>query len=198
MELKRAKISANIGTILLGPVSTNNAFHMLCKKHGATAVIIPAESTIITENSIAFISNKITKKRIQELETQPEVIGYCSEDKNIELILKNTKKPVIGWETTKGDLFASEKPKKGALLIAKSKTPEEIHSLMQKDGVLGIVINSTENPIIFEQYTNYVEKGYYNKVTRKRREKLVVEFEEISKKLHIPVDQQLRSELLKD
>lgn len=194
MELTRGKITETIGNILLGPISSNPAFHQLCKKHGATTLIVPINSEITTSQTIVQISGKVAKKKLQELEKNENVIGYCADEENITQITE-TKKPIIGWETNKGNMLATKDPKKGTLLITENKTPEEINQLVKDSGIAGVIIISTENPVIFEQYTNYTEKGYYNKVTKKRREKLAKEFQDISNKLGTP-DQDLYNILL--
>lgn len=71
-------------------------------------------------------------------------------------------------------------------VISKSKlvTPEEIYGVLRKTESDGVALGEIafSQPVIFEQTTNYFEKGYYNKITRKRREKTVELFEEIYSK----------------
>jgi hypothetical protein len=185
----------NTERILLGPVSANPAFHALCREHGAVAVCVPANTELIKENTIIYIDQKITKKKLTEYEKSDLVIGFIVTKEIIKDV--KTKKPIISWKSKdKGAAgYALETPEKEAFLIIEDKTPEEIHQLIKDSGIQGIIINSVKNPVIFEQYTNYVEKGYYNKVTRKRREKLANEFEVMSKKMNISLDRMVYQEL---
>lgn len=188
------KLFADTEKILLGPTSANPAFHALCREHGAVAVCVPPETETITENTLIFVDTKISKKQLTTYEKDENVIGFVVSKEYIDAV--QTKKPVISWKSKekKAAAYALEQPEKNAFLIVENKTPEEIHQLM-KENIQGVIITSTENPVIFEQYSNYVEKGYYNKVTRKRREKLAAEFELMSAKLGVPLDQELYQQL---
>ncbi|MGM5484224.1 MAG: tRNA-dihydrouridine synthase [Nanobdellota archaeon] len=57
--------------------------------------------------------------------------------------------------------------------------PENIYSILRKTKASVAVLGRLAEirPVIFDQTNNYFEKGYYNKITRKRREKTIKAFE---------------------
>ncbi|MFT4326275.1 MAG: tRNA-dihydrouridine synthase [Candidatus Woesearchaeota archaeon] len=69
------------------------------------------------------------------------------------------------------------------LVRAAFESPEAIYQFLKNTHAHGIIIGTEalSKPTIFEQAINYFEKGYYNKLTRKRREKVVKRFEELAK-----------------
>ena len=138
---------------------------------------------------------------------------------SIKLILENSKKPIIvsvsvaeiGFVPTKeinllinfveegvekeiDDKIVIEQKKKFSKVFVRCKfeTPEGIYQLLRNESIDGVFISDlvVSRPTIFEQSKNYFEKGYYNKLTRKRREKVVDRFSTLYSEYANPSDKQ--------
>jgi hypothetical protein len=181
-------------TFILGAMHQNiPAFQELCKEHGAHYIFSkPLEKKAdldFDQDIIAFITNE---KLAKEVEKNEFVIAIAAPAAIVGKI--KTKKPLLsfGATTAKVDAIISEtiiESDVPVLLQNGIKNPEEAHQAIRK-GVAGIIFTdiALNRPVIFEQCINYMEKGYYNKVTRKRREKMVDAFEKLSSKHGLTAD----------
>lgn len=157
------------------------------------------------ENIIAMLSGA---KMLADLEKNDSVKAYCLdiESTDFEKVIEKTKKPIIVLVNAESKLdnlklangifvngsdkealdykLVEEIAKKVDVpIMSRSKliTPEESYGIVRKTNSKAVVLGDIafRQPVIFEQTTNYFEKGYYNKITRKRREKTVELFEQL-------------------
>lgn len=155
--------------------------------------------------SIDITTPKDTIKAIAKKTTKP-IIFKISEDTKISDIPKKYTNGIFlvcGTEAEEnfinGKLVDELKKefKVPVFVKAKTTTPEEVYSAIKKTEADAIVLGelALRQPVIFEQTKNYFEKGYYNKITRKRREKTVASFEKNWDKFGQDLDKSLLEEL---
>jgi tRNA-dihydrouridine synthase len=116
---------------------------------------------------IASVSYKDAEKA-KALKVSGIILHFLDNGKEIaidEKLIEKIKKSFPGKVLARGNI----------------DSPENAYSLMKNNSLDGFLVSSfaLEKPTIFEQCKNYFEKGYYNKLTRKRREKVVARFTEL-------------------
>lgn len=147
----------------------------LQKNEGVKAICVKATSKDF---------NKIIEKNTKPLIVEIDENYDFKKIKNANAILVNFNEKT--QEINLDNNFINEiktKLKVPVLVKAKFETPEEMYNALKKSEADAIVLGDIafRQPVIFEQTVNYFEKGYYNKITRKRREKTVKAFEKFSK-----------------
>jgi hypothetical protein len=186
-------------TLILGE-SKNNImpFRKLCEKLGASACIV----AISTKKDIDFdkkehiIASTNKKTLLKELDSNVAVKAIMVPEAMAKDATKTCDKPVISTKNADITITPEATPKgENIIKITKQVTPEDLNALLTKTDAKALVIGeiALSQPVIFEQTTNYFEKGYYNKITRKRREKTLAEFEKIIAKF--PSNEKIQNEL---
>jgi hypothetical protein len=204
---KKTQLPGNL--ILGSSEKNIKAFRVFCKELGANAVFsqpLNSKSNLdFTKEEIIAYIEKPTQKLIKDLDKNENVTLLCCSAENFDLVFKNSNKPVIVKvnykeiekipsksngilvhfyenEDINPDVKIFKKIKEQPILVqAKFEIPEDMYNLIKETKIEGIVMGdfAQDKPTIFEQAENYFEKGYYNKLTRKRREKVVSRFEEL-------------------
>lgn len=173
-------------------------FRKLCQKLGADAVIVRVNTKkdINFEKKEHIIAATDKKALLKELDSNESVKAILVDEKLAKEATKTCKKPVISTKDADIIITPEANPKGDNIIkITKQLTPEDYNSLLNKTDAKALVIGelALSQPVIFEQTKNYFEKGYYNKITRKRREKTVTAFNKIIEKY--PSDKKIEEEL---
>jgi hypothetical protein len=199
----------NLGIIILGPIEIDIGFKLLCKKFGAGAFFSNPIKTLKDINinfpMIANVQSKASDlpKIIKELEKNKNVEGILIPENQIKKAKSKLPILVESNEEISCDIRITEIPKKSKtqlILHKEFKDAEEAYDVFRNKQAECVMISetATKNPIFFEQLINYIEKGYYNKITRKRREKLVYEYQELCKKNKLEIKQETIQMILKE
>mgnify|MGYP006283512297 CR=1 FL=1 len=137
------------------------------------------DMTTLSKEDCKKIAEKTTKPLIAKITPQSQ-IHLAKKDISaiyLEFIKEGKEQPIDHKfvEMLKHDYNVP------IIVRSKVEVPEDIYSILKKTegNMVAIGDLAFSQPVIFEQTNNYFEKGYYNKITRKRREKEVSALEEV-------------------
>lgn len=150
----------------------------------------------IDEEEIKTIVDKTTKPLLMIFRDESEIKNYMKFCNGIIFEFKEGDKELpIDFKIVNS---IKEKYKVPLFVLGEEKVPEDIYAALKKTECDAVIIGDIAliQPVIFEQTHNYFEKGYYNKITRKRREKTVNAFEKAWKKYGEGYDSKIKDELI--
>lgn len=173
-------------------------FRKLCQKLGADGIIVDVNTKkdIDFDSKEHIIASTEKKTLLKDLDKDEAVKAILVPESLAKDASKTCEKPVISTKGADITITPEATPKgENIIKITKQLTPEDYNALLNKTDAKALVIGeiALSQPVIFEQTKNYFEKGYYNKITRKRREKTLAEFEKMIAKY--PSDKKIQDEL---